>query len=146
MLTKKVLGVDPGDTTGYALAEVVFDQGEWALDIINCGDADFPDGVQALLSRSVLPPKPDVVVIEDYIIRQPHIGQSPIAIKVIGVLEVIFHCTPVQVVLQQPSEKSRFPDTRLFKYGIEKTGVSAHARDAIRHIAIWAQKVSGHES
>ena len=139
MYTKTVLGVDPGDTTGYALAEVAFDQGEWAFVLLYCGDADFPKGIRELLARVT---RPDVVVIEDYIIRQPHIGQSPIAIKVIGSLQVFCCLTTVQVVFQQPSEKGRFPNTRLYKYGIEKIKRSAHQMDAIRHIAIWAQKES----
>ena len=76
MHTKKVLGIDPGDTTGYAIAEVVFDQGEWAFEIERQGEFTFPKGLKTMLVQMTSFEKLDTIVIEDYIIRQPHIGQS----------------------------------------------------------------------
>lgn len=146
MHTKRVLGIDPGDTTGYAFADVIFDQDKWALMNIFTSEATYPLGIRDLVACAVNVEKPEVIVIEDYIIRQPHFGQSPIAIKVIGVLQVNFCTSTVQVVLQQPVEKARFPNTRLSKKGIDPKHKSLHEMDALRHIAIWAQKEARRES
>lgn len=146
MDTQKVLGLDPGDTTGYAFAEVSFNKGLWNIEIITAaGEATYPTGIRKLLTQAIRVQQPDFIVIEDYIIRQPHIGQSPIAIKVIGVFQVAYSSTPVQLVLQQPSEKVRMPNSRMLKHGIDVQN-SLHIMDAIRHIAIFAQKRSRHES
>lgn len=125
-----ILSIDPGDTTGYALAEVSKEQ----IKILDFGLATYPIGVRRLheLAKGV-----DVVVIEDFIIRKPLIGERPSALRIIGSFEIAFPSRP-QIVLQQPFEKGRCPDKLLQKLSLWEG--SPHIRDAFRHCVIYAQK------
>lgn len=90
---------------------------------------------------------PDVLVIESYRLfghkSKQQIGSSLETPMLIGYLLGVAHELNIQVVIQDPSTKSRFSDDILLKLGIiEKRGnkyyfkgevTNLHQRDALRH-------------
>ena len=131
----KILSIDPGETTGYAFVEVSFKN---HITIIAHGEVSYPEGIRELI-HSAFFEEADVVIVEDFIIRRPLIGDKAIASKIIGAFEV--NVKESQLVLQQPSEKQRAPDRLFSRYGMERTS-SNHVDDALRHIIVFIQKQS----
>lgn len=126
------MAFDPGDTTGYAKVEVEPDKEVWVL---RKGTFPWPEGMDDAIRMSL---DTDIVIAEDFIVRQPLIGSKIEAIKVIGVLEfVVGH----KLVLQQPAEKQRCPDKLLKELGLWDK--SEHVRDALKHVVIYLQKNKG---
>ncbi len=139
MTKLRILGVDPGDTTGYAFIEVEHrGPGFHTYKMLAMGDASFPGGILPLVQ--IIMKEAHVVAVEDYIIRQPHIGQSPIAIKVIGAIQVVMSALPEkELLMQQPSEKRRAPNTFIKSLHLPPIR-SLHIEDAVRHVIIYVQK------
>lgn len=127
-----IIGVDPGETTGYAC--VRYRRGN-RFEVIECKEFLYPRGIKNLL-QTILKTKPVVVVIEDFILRKALIGDHLITARVIGGFEIVL--PEHLVVLQQPGEKVRCPDVLLKKLDLWHR--SAHIRDAFRHCVIWVQK------
>lgn len=127
-----IVGIDPGETTGYACVNYL--QGN-RFKIVECQEFLYPRGIKKLL-QIILKINPAVVTVEDFILRKALIGDHLITARVIGGLEIIL--PEHLVVLQQPSEKVRCPNELLKKLGLWHR--SPHVRDALRHCVIWVQK------
>ena len=128
----RLLSIDPGDTTGYVIATV---EGK-DIDVEEFGEVLYPKDVRELLVRC-FSERFDVVVVEDFIIRKPLIGDKVVANRIVGAFEVLI--PEDRFVLQQPAEKQRVPDEVLETYDLHEFN-SKHVTDAARHIVIWVQK------
>ena len=131
-MTILIVGVDPGETTGYACVNYI--KGN-RFKVVECREFPYPRGIKNLL-QTILRIRPIVVTVEDFILRKSLIGDHLITARVIGGLEIVL--PEHLIVLQQPSEKVRCPDELLKKLGLWHR--SSHIRDAFRHCVIWAQK------
>lgn len=125
-LSYKVLAVDPGGTTGYAIFYVNGD----VIKMIDCGQIKGYSGLDRFVSIA----RPSVLVIEEFRVRinAAVIGATLETIEVVGVAKYLAGLYEAMVVLQQPSQKTFFNDERLKALGLYQVG-QQHARDAIRH-------------
>lgn len=135
-MNKTILAIDPGKTTGYTLCSgSISDTYQWIkISKIDEGVLVYPN----LYELSQMIPKTDVIIIEDYIIRQPHIGQRGIPIKIIGVVEYICNNIDKPLIFQQPGEKSLCTDGRL--KALEVYNKNPHINDAYRHAFVYLFK------
>lgn len=129
LLTKPsvVLGIDPGDTTGWIVARI----SKSVIEVFRHGEARYGPEVRELFKTAA---QVDYIVIEDFTIRQPLIGSKGLAMRVVGGFEL--HYT--NVILQQPSERKRCTDELLKSLGMFYE--SRHTNDAIRHVVVFAEK------
>jgi len=126
----KILSIDPGHVSGYILATV--DLNNFSVKkIMRKGEFHFED-YSAIMRMLSVAKTVDVLVIEDFIVRQPLIGDPLYTVRLIGVFEYLFK---KKTVLQAPIEKTEFPDKRLRQ--LKTWHKSLHVRDAIRHLHIY---------
>lgn len=132
MMFQKVLAVDPGVTSGYMAAVVDTE----AFAIVTCpswGEIAYKSTTDISMLRD-LASWADVIVIEDFVVRQALIGDRLLTIRLIGYLELTWRESKL-IVFQQPIQKGEFKDSRLRALGF--THKSLHARDACRHMLIY---------
>jgi len=134
-----VLAIDPGETTGFVLAEVVTDD---RITIKESGDWS---GLGAFIANMDLFAGVDVCVCEDYKIRpnraNTHIGDPLYAAQEIGRVKLMATLKGAQVVLQSASSaKQLWPGQRLDHYVNIATLKSRHTIDALRHLFTYAER------
>lgn len=125
MQIDRVLGIDPGGTTGVALLEVS------PLGIVVAEELSPVDVLESLRS---LVQQADLVSIERYTIstRTLKLTRQLDALYIIGMTTLICHEEHVVLELEMPvNAKNAFPDDVLKLYGV--THKSKHVRDALRH-------------
>ena len=123
-----VLGVDPGQTTGWALLE-------HPMRLVGSGQVEAEGrDISSLLSG--LGPE-DELVIERFRLRPTKGralgGDDLVAAQVVGALKDAAESTLVPVVEQEPAIKAVMPVGLLSALGVLPRG--RHARDACRHAA-----------
>lgn len=162
-----VLAVDPGVKTGVAWCRVggaVLDAvgvasvvkarllakrgggGEW---VGGCGEVDARRlgetwAVHRLMT-AVLNVKPDVVVIEDFVLRSPSMNRdllAPVRMTAMLLYGLSMAWPVAQVVLQGASAaKTTCTDSRMRAWGLWQVG-KPHATDALRHLVLYLRTVS----
>lgn len=133
----KILGVDPGNTTGLAMIEVV------EKKIVPIVFEESKD--TTTLSYSELIGQADVLVIEDWKTRPKKAKQGAfdwdpmITARIIGALEVQAGMLKIPVVLQQASNKpvGYGLSNQVYKPGKRGT----HKQDALAHAVFYAVRV-----
>lgn len=123
-MTKYLLALDPGETTGYCVADyngVIKEAGQ------------FPAATR--LDHILMIYKPKVTVMESFRVRvvAAVIGSTVPTLKIIGVMEYLCAQRGSNVVWQQPSQKAFFDNGRLKRLGLYRKA-EPHATDAIRHL------------
>lgn len=128
MVSKVVLGADPGETTGLA----AFAGGKlaWAAEVPNA-----MDGMIEFIATDQLP-RFDLLVLESFIVEPDFVGRAH-ASEVIGVLVAHARSIGAEVVLQSRSQKrlvKNGTETERFRWlrSLGYTG-SSHILDAITH-------------
>lgn len=162
----RVMGIDPGETTGWAVCDVI-DTGVVVLSYgqINCEDLltsgftiDQPHSkyvryraVALALMQIVAAEAVEVCVIEDFTLRQMTTtkaeGISPVRIG--AMLEVWLNDImptehpDIRVAWQTPSQaKTVVNDKRMKALGLWIPG-NPHACDAVRHVDLYRRRIAG---
>ena len=166
-----IVGVDPGVTTGVAiatlqrkeigsLADVFVEMGQLSygfsgngFDIIESasaeeGEAKVAAEIAQLVRTAVLHGSRVVLVIEDFVVRRFDSSReflSPVRITA-RIQQELFNdtiCQGVTVAMQSPSDaKQTCTDERMKKWGIQpKTHKDRHGLDAARHCVLFIRKL-----
>lgn len=166
-----IIGVDPGVTTGVAIAtlqrkeigsltDVFVEMGQLSygfsgngFDIIESasaeeGEAKVAAEIAQLVRTAVLHGSRVVLVIEDFIVRRFDSSRdflSPVRITA-RIQQELFNdtiCQGVTVAMQSPSDaKQTCTDKRMKKWGIQpKTHKDRHGLDAARHCVLFIRKL-----
>jgi Holliday junction resolvasome RuvABC endonuclease subunit len=127
----KILGIDPGTTTGWALLEnsTPLKMGEWK------GKKAFEEGLASLLKEEQI----DVVVVEDFVFRpgfKENKWKKTDVAKQIGYIEAA--CKMLGIEFAKPQS----PAIKPVGYGMsgmkyEKGKRGMHMQDAIAHAMYW---------
>lgn len=136
----RILAVDPGGTTGWAVYNDELAQPVYA------GQDDFERFTHVVVHL----PIPDVIVAERFTINQQTIrhSQQTTALEVIGFLRYWAWHHGAQFVLQTPADAKRFAqvgsakDARLDTLGwtVRPKAEWDHANDALRHLLLYMVK------
>ena len=131
----KVVGLDPGETTGAC----VF-QGPRCLHADQLRTKTVPEGA-GLVRDFVNAWQPDVVVMEMYRVyswkAEDHSWHNLHTPRLIGAIEYICHCINLPLIQQTAQQAKGFcTDEKLSAWGIYQPGWK-HARDAIRHATYY---------
>ncbi len=139
----KILTIDPGKTTGYAVTEF-FDKKQ--ITALTWGQLDCSTIKSRILSLHVLNILEfDKIIIEDFKLRASKAKEVSIndgnmaTARFIGMLELTFVFID-GIYWQQPSQKSMVTDAMLKSFGLWFTPAveNRHAHDALRHaIVFW---------
>lgn len=166
-----IIGVDPGVTTGVAIAtlqrkeigsltDVFVEMGQLSygfsgngFDIIESasaeeGEAKVAAEIVKLVRTAVLHGSRVVLVIEDFVVRRFDSSReflSPVRITA-RIQQELFNdtiCQGVTVAMQSPSDaKQTCTDERMKKWGIQpKTHKDRHGLDAARHCVLFIRKL-----
>ena len=166
-----IIGVDPGVTTGVAIAtlqrkeigsltDVFVEMGQLSygfsgngFDIIKSasaeeGEAKVAAEIAQLVRTAVLHGSRVVLVIEDFVVRRFDSSReflSPVRITA-RIQQELFNdtiCQGVTVAMQSPSDaKQTCTDERMKKWGIQpKTHKDRHGLDAARHCVLFIRKL-----
>ena len=166
-----IIGVDPGVTTGVAIAtlqrkeigsltDVFVEMGQLSygfsgngFDIIESasaeeGEAKVAAEIAKLVRTAVLHGSRVVLVIEDFVVRRFDSTReflSPVRITA-RIQQELFNdtiCQGVTVAMQSPSDaKQTCTDERMKKWGIQpKTHKDRHGLDATRHCVLFIRKL-----
>ena len=166
-----IIGVDPGVTTGVAIAtlqrkeigsltDVFVKMGQLSygfsgngFDIIESasaeeGEAKVAAEIAQLVRTAVLHGSRVVLVIEDFVVRRFDSSReflSPVRITA-RIQQELFNdtiCQGVTVAMQSPSDaKQTCTDERMKKWGIQpKTHKDRHGLDAARHCVLFIRKL-----
>lgn len=166
-----IIGVDPGVTTGVAIAtlqrkeigsltDVFVEMGQLSygfsgngFDIIESasaeeGEAKVAAEIAQLVRTAVLHGSRVVLVIEDFVVRRFDSSReflSPVRITA-RIQQELFNdtiCQGVTVAMQSPSDaKQTCTDERMKKWGIQpKTHKDRHGLDAARHCILFIRKL-----
>jgi len=130
----KILGLDPGVTTGWALVQYDEDS---APVLLECGQ--IPDGHDGFIRHWKFLPNFDFVVCESFTLREGVRGVNIEPAYVIGALEVL---EPSEIIYQTPAMKTLCDNDALKRMGAYVRG-QQHARDAIRHAMVYL-KINRH--
>jgi len=120
----KVIGIDPGGTTGVCLVDDA--DLRWSAEI-----KTIPDLVKSL--NQLLRLRPDVVVIEDFV------GSGAAKnyydpVRVIGAVEAVMAGTNLPLVKQVPNRQMRYKDT------VAPMHRSPHVRSALAHAYFYLRQ------
>lgn len=123
----RILALDPGETTGWAVFE---DQSLVACGQLKVGDLN-------TLFAVVRESRANVVVIESYRVyehrAQQHIGSEVVTIQYIGILKLAAEQLHLPIVMQAAWQGKQFQtDEKLREWGLYQVA-HKHANDAIRH-------------
>ena len=131
----RILAIDPGGTTGWALAD------EDHLDLVTSGQAaqfEFCQMAEEHAAGSFRAPV-DVIVCESYTVTPATIKltREYAALEIIGTLRYLAQRDKRKFKLQTPAAAKRFmTDARLRNLGWWQPGKD-HARDALRHLGLY---------
>lgn len=134
----RILAIDPGTTTGFSTNE--FDQ-RGVLDRYSLctWQRNFFEETHNrphwAMHYSLYKIDPDIIVCESFHFRQAQLGLNTDPAELIGVIKYFCQCTSVQLVMQNPSEKSKtgfWSDKKLKHLGLYVPSLP-HGMDALRH-------------
>jgi hypothetical protein len=128
----KVLSLDPGGTTGYAISSVGDDN---PLYVGLSGQVK--NGLQGFLDFhwDVLEDHQfDFIICENFELREGIYGADLSPVYIIGALEALYPTT--EIIYQAPYQKPLVDDDRLKKLGLHEPG-KPHRNDAVRHMVIY---------
>lgn len=131
MKSKRILSLDPGGTTGYALIDyndskfTVHQSGQ-----ITGGLHGFLDFNSDYLSTQHI----DTIVCESFTLREGVYGADLTPVYIIGALEALY--PELDIVYQEPKIKPLCDDDRLKKMQKHEPG-KPHRNDAVRHGLIY---------
>ncbi len=129
---KRILCLDPGHTTGWALFE--------KAALRHWGEID-TTSIPACVSHAshlFIAYSPEIVVMEDYRIykwrQKQHVGSEMLTTRVIGCLETLAVQNFITDIIKQPAHvaKGFCTAAKLKEWDMYKPGMK-HCRDAIRH-------------
>jgi hypothetical protein len=129
----RMLGIDPGGTTGLCLIEdsLVIDGIELAFD-----DVLDTDVLETYITGT------NAVAVERFFItaRSVKLSRQPEALYVTGIILYIAHRHAVPLTMQSAADaKSAFTNDHLRELGLFRAVTGPHARDALRH-ALLAER------
>lgn len=132
----RILAVDPGKKTGWAIAEQ--ERGDWPVPVTGALPQDeFLDFVWEELAGAY---PPDVIVCEAYLIGPQTLKKTRgenWSLEQIGTLRWMAHYWGREFVLQTPAQaKVAVPDETLKLLGFWIPGQEDHERDALRHFTL----------
>lgn len=128
----RILGIDPGGTTGLALISV---DNVSAPNII--WQKQIAGGLEGFLNfhwDELLDTEIDLIVCESFTLREGVHGVDLSPTYIIGALEALYPAMPI--VYQAPKMKPLCDDTRLKKMGFY-VPARGHAMDAVRHVMVY---------
>lgn len=141
----RIMGIDPGGTTGIAIIDVEWDdsrfepdpattlvhneqiEARWGHETASVGQA-----IDTLIDDF----RPDLLAVENFIITQRTVRftRQPDALWIIGGVYFIADLRGIPVHLQPASlAKTTWPDTRITSSGWGKVVKGKHARDGLKH-------------
>lgn len=140
----RVLGIDPGATTGIAIIDVPWDESRFeptpdahVADLqIEAAWGRGEDSVGQKMLNLIDEHDPDLLVVEKFIITQRTVRytRQPDALWVIGGVRFLADILNIPVHMQPASlAKTTWDATRLKDTGWAKVVKQKHARDALRH-------------
>lgn len=140
----RIMGVDPGGTTGIAIIDVPWDDDRYSpdpqealvhyeqIEAVWGGEEPVAKSIERLFYTYV----PSLVAVEKFIITQQTIRftRQPDALWIIGGVRFIADLRGVPVHLQPASlAKTTWDNIRMKETGWNKAVKGRHARDALRH-------------
>ena len=140
----RIMGVDPGGTTGVVIIDVPDDESRYVPDpsthVMNdqieaVWGSEF-DSVSNRLDRLIRIEVPDLIAIEQFTITQRTVRHTrqPDALWIIGGVRFLADIAGIPVHLQPSSlAKTTWDATRLKDSGWAAVVKRKHARDALRH-------------
>ena len=128
---KRVLGIDPGGTTGIAIVSFA----EGVAPVVSHYE-QVPDGLNGFIEwhKNNQHLSWDIIVCENFTLRQSVKFPDLSPVYIIGALEALEW--PNKIIYQSPAQKHLCDDKRLQVMGMHKPG-NGHANDAIRHAIIY---------
>lgn len=140
----RIMGVDPGGTTGIAIIDVEWDESRYepspdahVFDIqIEASWGVGPDRIGLSVLELLEEYKPDLIALEKFIITQQTVRftRQPDALWIIGGVRFLADIRSIPVHMQPASlAKTTWDATRLKDTGWAKVVKQKHARDALRH-------------
>lgn len=139
-----VIAFDPGETTGYAAAEVDFSgSGVPTFNLLEATEIKTYYELDAVFTRKI-DLFGDVVIVEAFNLfptkAKAQIGSTFPAAEMIGTIRYIMHMHHCegQLVMQTPHQKERITDQMLRDHIMAHLHSSPHVRDALRHIVFYA--------
>lgn len=141
----RVLGVDPGETTGYALCD--YDSQTQEMTVVEWGEWHGMEELEQKISAGLFTGV-QAMAIEMYIVypnrARTHIGDKLYTAQEIGRLKWIARQLGISRVKEQPASmaKQRWSDTRLRKHGFGAYLSSdlPHRTDALRHALTYIER------
>ena len=131
-----VLAVDPGLVTGFArLFRATGYEGSWEM-----GHESFMDWARACIAQH----GPNLVVVsERYTVQANRVGTPEWSIGQHYALEMLCRWHHATFVAQSPADAKSFATNALLKeVGWWHVGGEGHARDAARHLLLYAARAS----
>ena len=145
MAIRRILGVDPGVTTGMAM--IAADGVEKDVSLVAVREVkNFLEPIY----NAILNNKPDVVVCEDFVLYRGKeapqaYSRMPAAVgERIGVVRLACEQTKIPMVLKTAHQRIRFKKPRVLRW-LGMYHSSRHVRDAIAHALIVACEDEGIE-
>jgi hypothetical protein len=135
----KILAIDPGKASGFALSEVDDETGEWKLLQVFVTHDGVSGVADAFWNGELY--LGDVTVVERFIVR-PNQPVDPVALEVIGFIKGT-HPRPATIEWRLRSDKKHIPDAMLKQHGLWHTGKQVghedgrDVNDAIIHTLSW---------
>lgn len=141
----RIMGVDPGGTTGVTIIDVEWDDTRFEPDPAEAHvmNTEIPavwesgaESVAAKLHDLVIVYEPDLIVPENFIITQRTIRytRQPDALWIIGGVHFIANLYSIPVHVQTASlAKTTWDSKRITSSGWGKVVKTKHARDGLRH-------------
>lgn len=129
-VTQRILAVDPGVATGWAILDEDLAFGIDNDQVLFC---DWVNDFSANFS---------VIVCESFRINASTVKMSaqPASLEIIGFLRWLAYSRAIPFILQEPAEKKFMPDGKLKALGWYQAG-PGHDNDALRHLGIYLAKV-----
>lgn len=127
----KLLSLDPGGTTGYAIVD--YTDSDFKVEYsgqIKGGLAGFLEQDAEMLELHYF----DLIVCESFTLREGIYGADLSPVYIIGALEALYQ--EKKIVYQEPKLKPLCDDARLKRMGLYEAG-KPHRNDAVRHAVIY---------
>ncbi len=140
----RIMGVDPGGTTGVAIIDVLWDESRYepspdthVMDTqIEAVWGPGPDSIGWQLRDIIVAYRPNLIVPENFIVTNNTIRytRQPDALWIIGGVRFIADLLMIPVHIQTASlAKTTWDSKRITSTGWGKVVKQKHARDALRH-------------
>lgn len=130
----KILGIDPGGTTGVVLVDIDFPTA--TVEIMFAGHVRLWDSLDNIIASKAM----RKVIMERYILRNLGADNEP-PIKVIGVVEYLCQLHDMELLLRTP--QSRLVIDKRFPGLLKPHKLGVHAGSAIRHVLTYVYVNNG---